>query len=114
MGPLSVCLSATLVYSCQTVGRIKMPLGKEVLSHGPVGHWDQLPHGRGRSNPLNFHGLRTKPASVKHGLCLLWRNCCMDQDAAWFRGRRRPRRHYVRWGPSCPRKGAQQPPLFGP
>ena len=36
----------------------------------------------------------------------------MDQDATWYGGRPRPRRHCVRWGPSSPRKGAQQPPTF--
>ena len=33
----------------------------------------------------------------------------MDQGATWYGGRPRPRRHYVRWKPSSPRKGAQQP-----
>jgi len=45
---------------------------------------------------------------------VLWpnRNGWMDQDAIWYRGRYRPRRHCVRWGPSSP-QGAQ-PPIFGP
>jgi len=34
----------------------------------------------------------------------------MDQDADWYGGRPRPRRHCVRWGlSSLPPKGAQQP-----
>jgi len=31
----------------------------------------------------------------------------MDQDATWYEGRRRPRRHCVRWESSAPLKGAQ-------
>jgi len=38
----------------------------------------------------------------------------MDQDATWYGGRPRPRRHCVRWGPRFPKKGTQQPPIFGP
>jgi len=34
----------------------------------------------------------------------------MDQDATWYAVRPRSRRHCVRWGPSSPRKGAEQPP----
>jgi len=45
---------------------------------------------------------------------VLWPNGWMDQDVTWYKGRPRPRRHYVRWGPSTPpRKGARHP-LFGP
>ena len=40
-------------------------------------------------------------------------NGWMDQDATWYGGRPRPRRHCVRWDPVPQRKGAQQPPLFG-
>ena len=43
---------------------------------------------------------------------VLWPSGCMDQDAAWYGGRRRPTRHCVRWGPSSPSiKGAQLPPF---
>jgi len=35
------------------------------------------------------------------GPCLLWPNAWMVQDTTWYRGRPRPRRHCVRWGPSC-------------
>jgi len=42
-------------------------------------------------------------------------NGWMDQYATWYGARPRPRRHWDRWGPSSlPRKGAQQPPMFGP
>jgi len=48
---------------------------------------------------------------------VLWPNGWMDQDATWYGGRSRPRRHCVRWGSSSSppkKKGAQQPhPLFG-
>jgi len=33
---------------------------------------------------------------------VLWPNGGMDQDAIWYGGRPRPRRHCVRWGPSSP------------
>jgi len=47
------------------------------------------------------------------GSCLLWPNGWLDQDATWYGGRPRPRRHCVRWGPiSTPQKGAE-PPIFG-
>jgi len=46
---------------------------------------------------------------------LLWPNGWMDRDTTWYRGMPWPRRHYVSWGPSSPRKVAQQPPpLCGP
>ena len=32
----------------------------------------------------------------------------------WYGGRPRPKWHCVKWGPSCPGKGAQQPPTFRP
>ena len=34
------------------------------------------------------------------GLCLLWPNSWIDQDATWYGGRPRQRPHCVRWGPS--------------
>jgi len=42
---------------------------------------------------------------------VLWPNGWMDQDATWYRARPLPRLHCVRWGPSCPLKGAQPPIL---
>jgi len=47
------------------------------------------------------------------GRCLLWPNGSMDLDVTWYRGRPRPKRHCVRWGPSSPAKRAH-PPIFGP
>jgi len=33
------------------------------------------------------------------GPCLLWPSGWIDQDAIWYGGTPRPRRHWVRWGP---------------
>jgi len=44
---------------------------------------------------------------------VLWPNGWMDQDATWYGGRARPRRHCIRWGPSSFPKGAQTQ-IFGP
>ena len=99
---LSVCLSCavlsvlsvTLVYSGQTVGRIKMKLDMQVglgLGHTVLD---------GDSGPLPPQGhIHT---SANFGPYLLWRYGSIDQDAAWHGGRPRPRRHCVRWGPSSP------------
>ena len=49
------------------------------------------------------------------GPCLLWPNGWTDQDATWYRGRARPRRHCVRWGPSSPSpKTGAAAPYFRP
>jgi len=48
------------------------------------------------------------------GPCLLWPNGWIGQDATWYGGRPRGRRHCVRWWSAPPKKGAQQPPVFGP
>jgi len=47
------------------------------------------------------------------GPCLLWPNSWMNQDATWYGGMPRPKRHHVRWGPSFPQKG-HSPPIFSP
>ena len=71
----------------QMAGWIKMPLGMEVgLSPGDfVFDGDPAPFPK---RPLIF------------GPCLLRPNGCMDQDATWYGGRFRPRRHCVGWEPS--------------
>jgi len=48
--------------------------------------------------------------------CLLWPNGCMDQDATWYGGMPRPRRHCVRWGPSFEfqKGGGASSLIFGP
>ena len=48
------------------------------------------------------------------GPFLLWPNGWMHQNATWYGCRPRPRQLCVRWGPSSPRKRAQQPPSFRP
>ena len=54
-----------------------------------------------------------EPPSRTFGPCLLWPNGWMDQDATWYGGRPQPKRHCVRWGPSCsPPKGDGAPPQF--
>jgi len=91
----------------QTDESIKMPFGMEVgLSPGN----------------FDFNGEPAPPTPKKgaeppiFGPCLLWPNGCMDQDAAWYGGRPRPRRHCVRWGPSSPlfKKRAEPLPNFWP
>jgi len=87
---LTVCLSVavlsvTLVYCGQTVGRIKMKLGKQV-GPGP-GHTvlegDPAQPRKGVQQPQ-----RSK--FTGEGPCLLWPNGWMDQDETWHRGRPRP------------------------
>ena len=70
-------------YCGQTAGCIKMPLGMALgLSPAPPAEEEAEP-------PI-------------FGPRLLWPNGCIDQDATWYRGRPRPTRHCVRWGPSFP------------
>ena len=79
-----------LAYCGQTVGWIRMPLDTEVGSLGPG---DIVLDGE-PALPSKAH------SPTIFGPCLLWPNGWMDQDATWFGGRHRPRRHYVRGGPS--------------
>jgi len=46
------------------------------------------------------------------GPCLLWPNYWMDQDATWYGGRPRPKRHCARWGPSSPYPKKVHSPQF--
>ena len=46
------------------------------------------------------------------GPCLLRPKGCMDQDATWYGGRPRPRRHCVTWRPSSPLKRVTAPQFF--
>jgi len=55
---------------------------------------------------------RAQPPHPIFRLCLLWPNGWMDEDAAWYGSRPRPRPHCIRRGPSSPRKGHSSPPLF--
>jgi len=70
-----------VIYYGQTVGRIKMKLGKQV-GLGPdqiVLDRDLVPLPKWAQPPI-------------FGLYLLWANDRMDQDATWHGGRPRPRR----------------------
>jgi len=58
---------------------------------------------RGTSAPtFEKYGLRRCLRHIIRGLCLLWPNGWMDQDAIWYGGRLRPWPHCVTWGPSSP------------
>jgi len=98
------CLSVTLVYCGQTVGRIKRKLGTWVVL-GP-GHivldGDQAPlPSTGHSSPISIFGPH-----------LLSQNGWMDQDATWYEGKHRPRPHCARWGPSSPDPQKGHSPQF--
>ena len=45
---------------------------------------------------------------------LLWPNGWMDQDATWYGGRARPKRHCVTWEPSSPSPKGSRAPNFRP
>jgi len=80
---------------------IKMPLGMDVGLDPSDIVLD------GDPAPPSENGGRPPPI---FGLCLLWPNGCMDQDATWYGGRPRPRPHCARCGLSSPhQKGA---PVF--
>ena len=85
------------VYCGQTAGWIKMPLGMKVgLSPGDsVLDGDPAP-------------LRTKGVEP----CLLWPNGWMDEEAAWYGSRPRPRPHCTRRGPSSREWSTAAPSLF--
>jgi len=91
-------------YCGQTAGCIKMPLGMEVGLSPEDFVFDRDPASSPKSG-------RRPPI---FGPCLLRSNGCMDQDATWYGGRPRPRRHCVRWGPSFPPEKGAEPPIFGP
>jgi len=48
------------------------------------------------------------------GPCLLWPNCCIDQDATWYKCRLRPRPHCARCGTSSPSPKGGTAPHFRP
>jgi len=90
-------LSVMLVYCGQTVGRIKMKLGMQVgLGTGQIvlGGDPAAPPQRGTAPPQFSAHI-----------------CCgqMDQDVTWYGARPRPRRLYVRWGPSPLSEKGQSP-----
>jgi len=55
---------------------------------------------------------RAHPSHPIFGPCLLWPNGWMDEDAAWYGSRSRPRPHCTRRGPSS-RERVTATPLFG-
>jgi len=90
------------VLLCQTAGWIQMKLGTEV--------------GLGPShNVLDGDPAPPKEAQLPiFGPCLLWPIGSMDQDATWYSGKRRPRRHCVRRGPSSAPEMSIATPSFCP
>jgi len=65
--------------------------------------WTQLPPEKGHTHPHPIFGL-----------CLFWPNGWMDEDAALYGSRPRPRPHCTRRGRSSRERGTAAPPLFGP
>ena len=66
-----------------------------------------------------LYGSPVLPAPKGHsplifGPYLLWPNGRMGQDATWYGGRPRPKRHCARWGRSSPFQKGAQPTIFGP
>jgi len=58
--------------------------------------------------------LDSSPATFRP-MSILWpANGWMDQDAIWYGGRPRPRRHCVRWEPSSTTERGTVAPPFGP
>jgi len=45
---------------------------------------------------------------------VLWPSRWMGQNATWYGGRLRPRRHCVRWEHSSPKGAQSPPPIFSP
>jgi len=60
--------------------------------------WTQLPPEKGHTHPHPVFGPR-----------LLWPNGWIDEDAAWYGSRPRPRRHFTRQGPSSRKRGTAAP-----
>jgi len=88
------------VYCGETAAWIKMPLGTEVgLGLRDIVFDVDPATPRKRANP---------PHPI-FGLCLLWPNGWMDEDAAWYGGRPRPRPHCTRRGPSSRKRGTAAP-----
>ena len=98
------CLSVTLMYCGQTGRWIKMPLGVEVGTGNIVLHGDPAPIIKEHSPPPTNFWPMSVVANIPNG----W----MDQDATWYWGRPRPRRHCVNGDPTPPNKRAQQPPFL--
>ena len=74
-------------------------LGTEV----PVGPGDIVVDGEPSSPPQKKGG--TVPPQFSAHVCCGRTNDRMDQNATWYGGRPRPRRHVLDWDPSSPHKG---------
>jgi len=82
----------------QMAGWMRMPLGTEVsLGPGHIVLDDESPK-RAQQPPI-------------FGLCLLWPNGWMDQDATWYGGRPRSWPHCVRWRLTHPERTTAPPEL---
>jgi len=105
MSVLSV-LFVTFVHCCQTVGRIKMKLGRQVglvPGHIVLDGVSAPRTERGTAAPhLKFTGAGFGCVRIIRGPCLLWPNGWMHQDEIWHGGRPRPLPNCVKWGPSSP------------
>ena len=88
------------VYCSQTAAWIKMPLGTEVDLGIRDIVFDVDP-----ATPRK----RAHPPHPIFGRCLLWPNGWMDEDAAWYGRRPRPRPHCSRPGPSSRERGTAAP-----
>jgi len=86
------------VYCDQMAPWTKMPFGTEV-GLGP--------------GEIVLDGDPARPSQIFRPF-LLWPNGWMHQNATWYRGWPRPKRHCVRWGPSSPspKRGRSSPPQF--
>jgi len=60
-------------------------------------------------DPCSYPHKNAHPPHPIFGPCLLWPNGWMDEDAAWYGSRPRPRPHCTIGGVPAPAKGAQQP-----
>jgi len=98
-------LFLALVCCGQTAGWIKMSLGMQT----GLGLGDIVLDG---DRPTQHPSPKGHSPQFSARVCMLWPNGWVDEDATWYGGRPRPRRHCVRWGPISPRKGHSKPPVF--
>jgi len=110
------CLSVMSVYCGQTVGWIKMPLGTQVglgPDHIELDGDSAPPHGKGHNSPLLSQF--ADAGRINRSPRLSWPSGWMDQDATWYGGGPRSRRHCVRWVQLPHGKVHSSPtPLFSP
>ena len=86
----------------QTAGLIKMPLSTEVGLSARDIVLDGDPAPLKRCTAPTFRA------------CLLWQDDWINQNATGYEGRRWPRRHCIRWGPSFPPPKRGTAPTFRP